>query len=46
MPVAVAADAPAGAHALEIDVSFQACDGNICLPAKSARVTATVTLTK
>jgi thiol:disulfide interchange protein DsbD len=46
LPVAVAADAPAGAHTLEIDVSFQACDGNICLPAKAARVKATLTVTK
>jgi DsbC/DsbD-like thiol-disulfide interchange protein len=46
LPVAVAADAPAGPHTLEIDVSFQACDGNICLPAKAARVKATLTVTK
>ncbi len=46
LPVAVAVDAPAGAHAMEIDVSFQACDGNICLPPKAARVKATVTVTK
>jgi thiol:disulfide interchange protein DsbD len=45
LPVAVAADA-AGTHALEIDVSFQACDGNICLPAKAVRVKTTVTVTK
>jgi DsbC/DsbD-like thiol-disulfide interchange protein len=46
LPVVVAAEAPAGTHTLEIDVSFQACDGNICLPAKAARVKATVTVTK
>jgi len=46
LPVAVAAGAEAGPHALEIDVSFQACDGNICLPAKAVRVKATVTVTK
>lgn len=46
LPVAVAADAAAGTHALEIDVSFQACDGNICLPAKAVRVKTTVTVTK
>ena len=46
LPVAVAAEAPAGPHALEIDVSFQACDGNICLPAKAVRVSATVTVTR
>jgi DsbC/DsbD-like thiol-disulfide interchange protein len=46
LPVAVAADAAAGPHVIEIDVSFQACDGNICLPAKAARVKATVTVTK
>ena len=46
LPVAVAAGAPAGPHVLEIDVSFQACDGNICLPPKAARVKAAVTVTK
>jgi DsbC/DsbD-like thiol-disulfide interchange protein len=46
LPVAVAADAAAGTHALEIDVSFQACDGNICLPAKAVRVKTTVTVAK
>jgi len=46
LPVGVAPDAPPGAHPLEIDISFQACDGNICLPAKAARVKATVTVTK
>jgi DsbC/DsbD-like thiol-disulfide interchange protein len=46
LPVVVAAETPAGTHTLEIDVSFQACDGNICLPAKAARVKATVTVTK
>ena len=46
LPVAVAAEAPAGPHALEIDVSFQACDGNICLPAKAVRVSAIVTVTR
>jgi DsbC/DsbD-like thiol-disulfide interchange protein len=46
LPVAVAAGASAGPHVLEIDISFQACDGNICLPAKAARVKTTVTVTK
>ena len=46
LPVAVAADATAGPHLLEVDVSFQACDGNICLPPKAARVKATITVTK
>jgi thiol:disulfide interchange protein DsbD len=46
LPVAVAADAAAGPQVLEIDVSFQACDGNICLPPKAARVKATITVTK
>ena len=44
LPVAVAASATAGPHALEIDISFQACDGSICLPAKNVRVKATVTV--
>ncbi len=46
LPVTVAAGASAGTHALEIDISFQACDGNICLPPKAVRVKATVTVTK
>jgi thiol:disulfide interchange protein DsbD len=46
LPVAVAAGAPAGSHVLEIDVSFQACDGHICLPAKFVRVKATVPVTR
>jgi DsbC/DsbD-like thiol-disulfide interchange protein len=46
LPVAVAADAPAGPCTLEIDVAFQACDGNICLPAKAARVKAAINVTK
>jgi thiol:disulfide interchange protein DsbD len=46
LPVAVAADADAGPHVIEIDVSFQACDGNICLPAKFVRVKATVPVTR
>jgi thiol:disulfide interchange protein DsbD len=46
LPVAVEAGAAAGPHTLEIDVSFQACDGSICLPAKAVRVKATVTVTK
>ena len=44
LPVAVAASAAPGSHALEIDVSFQACDGSICLPAKNVRVKAIVTV--
>ncbi|MFO7692727.1 MAG: protein-disulfide reductase DsbD family protein [Vicinamibacterales bacterium] len=44
LPVGVAASAAAGPHALEIDVSFQACNGSICLPAKNVRVKAAVTV--
>ncbi len=46
LPVTVAAAAPAGTHALEIDISFQACDGSICLPPKAVRVKTTVTVKK
>jgi thiol:disulfide interchange protein DsbD len=46
LPVAVAADAGAGPHEIEVDITFQACDGSICLPAKAARVTTTITVTK
>jgi DsbC/DsbD-like thiol-disulfide interchange protein len=46
LPVAVANGAAAGPHVLEIDVAFQACDGNICLPAKATRLKATVDVSK
>ena len=44
LPVAVAASAVAGPHTIEIDISFQACNGSICLPAKNVRVKATITV--
>jgi DsbC/DsbD-like thiol-disulfide interchange protein len=44
LPVAAAAGAAAGPRLLEIDVTFQACDGNICLPAKTTRLKAAVTV--
>jgi len=35
-----------GSHTLSIDISFQACDGKMCLPARLVRLTKPVTLTK
>jgi len=46
LPVAIAAAAAPGPHVIEFDVSFQACDGNICLPAKAVRVKTIVTVAK
>jgi len=46
LPVKVAAGAPAGTHPLKLEVTFQACDGNICLPAKVVRLEAGVTIAR
>ncbi len=44
LPVTVAKDAPAGAHTLRIDLTFQACDGRMCLPPKVVKLEAPVTV--
>jgi thiol:disulfide interchange protein DsbD len=46
LPVRVAATAPAGTHPLKLEISFQACDGRMCLPARVVRLEAPVTVTR
>ena len=46
LPVAVPAGLAAGAHDLIVDVSFQACNGRLCLPARVARLKSSVTINK
>jgi thiol:disulfide interchange protein DsbD len=46
LPVATAATAPAGTYPLKIEITFQACDGKMCLPAKVVRLEALVTVTE
>jgi DsbC/DsbD-like thiol-disulfide interchange protein len=38
LPIAAAKDANEGAHPLELDITFQACDGRICLPSRVTRL--------
>ena len=42
VPLAIAAKAKAGAGSVAFDISFQACDGRMCLPGKTVRVSAPV----
>jgi thiol:disulfide interchange protein DsbD len=44
VPLVVASDAPAGAQSLNINVRFQACDDKRCLPPRTVRLSAPVTL--
>ena len=44
LPVAIAADAQPGPAVLALDVTFQACDGRMCLPGRTVRLTAPVTI--
>ena len=44
LPVIVAQDAPAGKHALDIRVFFQACDESVCLPPRTETRTITFTV--
>ncbi len=46
LPVATAKDAKAGAHRLELDIAFQACEGRICLPSRATRLTTSVIVNK
>jgi len=46
LPVAVPSGLAAGAHDLVVDVSFQACNGRLCLPARVARLKTSVTINK
>ena len=46
LPVAVPSGLAASTHDLVVDVSFQACNGRLCLPARVARLTTSVTINK
>ncbi|MDO8836515.1 MAG: protein-disulfide reductase DsbD family protein [Vicinamibacterales bacterium] len=45
LPVTTLPDTPAGTYPLKIEITFQACDGKICLPAKVVRLEAPVAIT-
>jgi DsbC/DsbD-like thiol-disulfide interchange protein len=45
LPIRAAADAQAGTRALALDVTFQACNHSICLPARGVTLTADVAVT-
>jgi DsbC/DsbD-like thiol-disulfide interchange protein len=45
LPVRAAAETKAGTHRLVLEVTFQACDSNICLPARGVTLTANVAVT-
>lgn len=45
LPVAAAKDAAPGTHPLKIELTFQACDGRMCLPPKVVKLEAAVTVT-
>jgi len=42
VPLAIGAKAKTGAGAVDFEVSFQACDGRMCLPGKTERISAPV----
>jgi DsbC/DsbD-like thiol-disulfide interchange protein len=44
VPLTVKAHATPGAAAIDLDISFQACDGRMCLPGRTVRVSAAVTV--
>ncbi len=44
LPVAAPAALAAGPHDLEVDVAFQACNGQICLPARKTVLKTTLTI--
>ena len=46
LTVAAAPHAKPGTHTLSVDISFQACDGKMCLPARIVRLTRTVTVAR
>ena len=45
LPIAAPAALPAGPHDLAVDVAFQACNGQICLPARKTVLKTTMTIT-
>lgn len=46
LPVRVAAAAPAGARKIVVNASYQSCNNKICLPPKTVKVEAAVTISK
>jgi thiol:disulfide interchange protein DsbD len=42
LPLAVAKDARLGAASVAVEVTFQACDGRICLPGRTAKLSVPV----
>ena len=40
LPVAVSSGAPRGPAAVDIEIGFQACDGRICLPGRTVKLSA------
>jgi thiol:disulfide interchange protein DsbD len=46
VPLAIGAKAKAGAGAVDFEISFQACDGRMCLPGRTVRVSAPVAVSK
>ena len=46
VPLAIARQAKPGAGAIDFDIGFQACDGRMCLPGKTVRVTASVVVAR
>ena len=46
IPVKVAANAPAGKPEVKVNVSFQTCNDQICLPPKTVKLAVTVTLAR
>jgi thiol:disulfide interchange protein DsbD len=45
LPVTTLAATSAGTYPLKVEITFQACDGKMCLPAKIVRLEAPVTVT-
>jgi len=46
LPVRVPRSMAAGAHDLQVDVAFQACDGRMCLPTRRTTLKKTLTITR
>ena len=46
LPVRVAANAAAGAQTLTVSATYQSCNNRMCLPPKTVKVEAPVTITK
>jgi len=44
LPLTVSKDAPAAAASINVEIAFQACDGRICLPGRTAKLSSPVTI--